>query len=99
MTTKKTSPINSQDLRELKNKLHHLKPIVIIDNNMGLSDAVFQEIEQALNEHELIKIRTHTNTREDLNILAEAICAKTKASIVQTIGYIIAIYRKNLIEE
>jgi RNA-binding protein len=92
--------MTSQIIRELRSKLHHLKPVIIIGNN-GLTPAVIQEIEQALNYHELIKIRvTIKDQKEELLKITDEICAKTRAVIVQTIGHIIAVYRKNLqIEE
>lgn len=97
MTKKpKQPPLTSQDIRELRAKLHHLKPIVIIGNN-GLTEAVIQEIGRALHDHELIKIRTNVkNRKEELATITQEICAKTNATLIQIMGYIIAIYRKNL---
>ena len=89
------SELKPQDIREMKNKLHHLKPSIIVSNN-GLTDEVFQEIDRQLDSDELIKIRTHANTSEELTTIAEEICENAKAVLIQTIGYIIAIYRKNL---
>jgi RNA-binding protein len=88
-----------QDIRELKGKIHHLKPTVIIGNN-GLTSAVIQEIDQALNDHELIKIRVHVkDSKEKLTKITQEICTKTDATVIQTIGHIIAVYRKNLLGE
>ena len=96
MVNKKTLvALNSHDIRELRSKLHHLKPVVIIGNN-GLTDAVAQEIDRALNDHELIKVRTDAKNSEELATIADTICAKTKSTLIQTIGHIVAIYRKNL---
>ncbi len=99
MTDNKKSPaLNTHDLRELKNQLHHLKPAVVI-TEAGLTNAVFQDIEQALVESELIKIRTNASSSEELTTIADEICAKVKAVLVQTMGYIIAVYRKNVLVE
>jgi RNA-binding protein len=87
--------LSSQELRELRSQLHHLKPIVVIGTN-GLTDAVLQEISRALDDHELIKIRTNITDRDERNQITEEVCAKSSAHWVQTIGHIIAIYRKNL---
>lgn len=86
--------LTSQDTRELKNKLHHLKPVVII-GNLGLTEVVIQEINRALNDHELIKIRVHTKSRDDLVKITNEICIKTGSALVNVIGHIISIYRKN----
>ena len=89
------SELKPQDIREMKNRLHHLKPAIIIGTN-GLTDEIFQEIDNQLDSNELIKIRTHANSSEELAAIAEEICNKVKAILIQTIGYIIAVYRKNL---
>jgi len=100
MTKKIKQPILAfQDIRELKGKIHHLKPIVIIGNN-GLTPAVIQEIDRALNDHELIKIRVHIkDSKEELAKITQEICTKTNATAIQTIGHIVAVYRKNLQNE
>jgi len=96
MIKKKQQPtLNPQELRELRSKIHHLKPVVIIGNN-GLSDAVLHEINRALDDHELIKIRTNIDDRELRDNVTNEICTKLNAILVQTIGQIVAVYRKNL---
>jgi RNA-binding protein len=97
--TKKLPILTSQDIRKLKSKVHHLKPVVIVGNN-GLTDAVIQEIDLTLNDHELIKIRIHIkDQKEELTKITNEICSKTNSSLIQTIGHIVAIYRKNLQNE
>ncbi len=90
--------LTSQDIRDLKNKLHQLKPAVVI-NSKVLHDGVFQEIDSALNNSELIKIRTHATSGEELVKIGKEICENLGAVLIQTIGYIIAIYRKNEVNE
>lgn len=92
--TKTATPLSSHDLRDLRGKLHHLKPTVIVGDN-GLTDAVIAEIDRALSDHELIKIRAHVDNSEELVTIADTICSKTTAVLVQIIGHIVAIYRKN----
>jgi RNA-binding protein len=95
MGIKSSSNLQPHVIREMKGKLHQLKPMVVIDNN-GLTDELFKEIDQALNDNELIKIRTLANSSEELSAIAEKVCVKAKAVLIQTIGQIIAVYRKNL---
>lgn len=94
MAKKDQPAISAHDIRELKSQIHHLKPVVIIGNN-GLTDAVVQEIDRALTDHELIKVRANVENSEELTQVAEEICKKTDSTLIQTIGHIIAIYRKN----
>ena len=48
--------ISNLKRKELKKKSYLLKPIIMIGQN-GLTDAVINEIDVALNAHELIKVR------------------------------------------
>ncbi|MBT7997201.1 MAG: YhbY family RNA-binding protein, partial [Betaproteobacteria bacterium] len=50
--------------RELKAKAHHLNPVVTIGDK-GLSKPVLKELEIALDAHELIKIKIHSDDREE----------------------------------
>lgn len=86
--------LSQQELRELKNRLHQMKPAVVIGTN-GLDEVTLQSIDNALDSCELIKVRTHLSSSEDLSKIAREICTKTRAILIQTIGSIIAIYRPN----
>lgn len=72
---------------------HDLNPIVTIAGN-GLSDNVMQEIERALNDHELIKIKCAITDREVRAQVIADICRKTKALDVQQIGKVALLLRE-----
>lgn len=80
--------------QKLKAKAHALKPIILIGNN-GLTEAVNKEIDRALNDHELIKIRISTDDKELRRELFKQLCEVNSAELVQTIGLIGVIYRAN----
>ena len=86
--------ISSQFKRELKAQLHTLKPIVIVGSK-GIGENVILEINRALDDHELIKIRLSLEDNDDCQKVIGEICKKTKSELIQTIGRIVAIYRKN----
>ncbi|MFA6409763.1 MAG: ribosome assembly RNA-binding protein YhbY [Gammaproteobacteria bacterium] len=86
--------ITSQEKRELKAEAHSLKPVVIVGSN-GLTPAVLQEINNALDVHELIKIRIGEEDRLVRAEVATKICKDTHSALIQTIGSIAIIYRKN----
>lgn len=71
---------------------HGLNPIVTIAGN-GLSDGVVAELERALNDHELIKVKLAINDREERKELVVALCDITGAHLVQEIGKVALIYR------
>ncbi len=87
-------PLAPKTRQQLKAKAHKLKPIVLIGNH-GLTDAVTKEIDRALHDHELIKIRVQTNDRDLRRACMTQICEKNQAELIQVIGSIGVIYRKN----
>ena len=85
--------MNSADKKKLRAEAHTLKPVVMIGQS-GLTAAVLAEIEQALNSHELIKIKIRAE-RDERKRISEKICAGTGAELIQDIGQITVIYRLN----
>jgi RNA-binding protein len=71
---------------------HHLNPVVIVAK--GLTDNVLAEINRALTDHELIKIRIVTEDRESRKLLIGEICQTVQGELVQVIGKVALIYRK-----
>ncbi len=82
---------NSQK-RFLKSKAHALKPVVIVAGN-GLSKTVLAAIEEALNIHELIKIKIKVENRDDKMTLIDQICQQTQAANIQSIGHVLTLFR------
>lgn len=87
------SSITTKFKQQLKAKAHKLKPIVFIGMN-GLSENVKNEIDRALNDHELIKIRIQESDRVLRKELFQEICNTANAEALQLIGNIGIIYRK-----
>lgn len=85
--------VNQQQKKNFQAIGHHLKPIVIIAKN-GLSDGVISELERALTDHELIKIKLAVTTPEDRKLLTEEIIKLTGCEIIQNIGKTALIYKK-----
>lgn len=88
-------PLSPKQRQQFRGLAHKLKPVVMVGNN-GLTAAVDQEIDRALNDHELIKIRIQSDDRELRKQALTAICASHQADLVQVIGTIGIIYRKNV---
>jgi len=82
-----------QDTRQLRAIGHKLKPVVIVAGN-GLSEAVIAELERALTDHELIKVKLAAGSRERRSALGEAICERCGAQLVQSIGNVILVLRR-----
>jgi len=79
--------------KNLRGQAHHLKPLVTVADK-GLSENVVAEIERALNDHELIKVKLRGD-REVRKAWALSIASLCKAELVQTIGQVACYYRKH----
>lgn len=77
----------------LKSKAHDLKPVILLGGN-GLTEGVVAEIENALNHHELIKIKVPGEDREQKVLIMDAIIRETKAEKVQVIGKTLVLFRQ-----
>ena len=78
----------------LKGLAHHLSPVVMLGGN-GLTDGVLAEIDNALNYHELIKVKIAGADREVKQLIIDAIVRETNAVNVQTIGHVLVLYRQS----
>lgn len=85
--------MKSAEIKQLRAKAHNLNPVVMIGQS-GLTAAVLAEIDHALNAHELIKVRIRAEKEERLQI-SQQICKDSGAELIQNIGQIAVIYRKN----
>lgn len=63
--------MNSADKKKLRAQAHTLKPVVMIGQS-GLTAAVLAELDQALNTHELIKVKIRAE-RDDRKPISEKI--------------------------
>ena len=81
--------------KALKQTAHHLKPVIIVGQK-SLSDSVMNEINVALDHHELIKIRVNADDRGQRNQMIQEICRKTGSELIQRVGHIAAVYRESV---
>lgn len=84
--------VNDKQKRYLRGLAHPLKPVVMIGNK-GLTDSVIAEADNALERHELIKVRVSGADKKQQNDMLSAIADKTQSDIVMVIGHIGAFYR------
>lgn len=83
----------SQDRKKaLKAIGHKLNPIVMVAGN-GLSENVVMEINRALEDHELIKVKYAVGDRDLKKELLELTEKVTRSTLVQSIGNIGLFYR------
>lgn len=76
----------------LRGIAHNLNPIVMIGGK-GLTETVMNEIELALDRHELIKIKLPSNSKAEKVALLAQITGQSSSEPVQLIGRVGVIYR------
>jgi RNA-binding protein len=84
--------LTPKERQHLKGLAHKLKPVVMVGSN-GVTAAVNKEIDRALNDHELIKVRVQAEDREARSQIIDEICSAANAELVQKIGNIGVFYR------
>lgn len=89
--------ISKAKIRELRSQAHNLNPVVMLGSK-GYTDTVQAEIERALFDHELIKIRISGYERDERQALAQHICEIHQAALVQMLGHVLTIYKKRTVK-
>ena len=64
--------LSTKQKQHLKGLAHPLKPVVLLGSN-GLTEGVLAEIEQALEHHELIKVKIATEDRETKTLIGKTL--------------------------
>ena len=83
----------NQDSRQLRAIGHKLKPVVTVAGN-GLTENVLAELERALGDHELIKVKLAVGSREARSAIAAEICERTGAQLLQAVGNVVLLLRR-----
>lgn len=94
MTTALPPALSSRERQHLKALGHSLNPVVTVAGN-GLSDTVLAEVERALRDHELIKVKFAIADRETKRALVAELCQRCHCALVQQIGHLALVYRPN----
>lgn len=86
--------LTNKQKQYLKGLAHSLKPVVQLGGN-GLTEGVLAEIDNALNHHELIKVKVPTDDRDEKALIMDAIIRETDAQKLQVIGHVMIMYRQS----
>lgn len=87
-------PLTSAQKKQFRSIGHHLSPVVQVSEN-GLSDGAIAEVNRALSDHELIKVKLMSSERDERKAQTEALIENTRAELVQTIGKMVLLFRRN----
>ncbi|MCP4714088.1 MAG: ribosome assembly RNA-binding protein YhbY [Deltaproteobacteria bacterium] len=86
------SELGAKQRRYLKGLAHHLESLVIVGQK-GLTGEVVAEVNRALDDHELIKVKFGECKREKKELSAE-IEKQTGAVLLTLIGNVAVLYRQ-----
>lgn len=84
--------MTGKERRHLRALAHRLSPVVIIGQR-GIGDGVVRQVDGALTDHELIKVRLGSECPVGRDEAAGALAQRTGAEVAGTIGRVIILYR------
>ncbi len=84
--------LSNADKKQYRAIGHQLKPVITIAEK-GLSESVLLELERALGDHELIKVKIVAGDKAAKAALVEEIVSQSKAEVVQSIGHMLLLLR------
>jgi RNA-binding protein len=84
--------LTGKQRRHLRALGHELKPIVQVGRD-GIDDGVVAAIEQALVDHELVKVKLGEAAELDRHDAAAAIARRTGSEVAQVLGNTLLLYR------
>ncbi len=86
--------LSKKQLQHLKGLAHSLKPVVLLGAN-GLTEGVVAEISNALEHHELIKVKVPAEDRDEKKLIMDAIVRETGAVKVHVIGHTLILFKQS----
>lgn len=84
--------LTGKQRRYLRGLGHDQKVIVQIGKD-GIDDGLVAAIDQALADHELVKIKVGENAELDRHEAADALAKRTKSEVAQVLGNTVLLYR------
>lgn len=86
--------LNNKQLKQLKKEAHHLDPILQVGKN-GVNDNLIQQVVDALEKRELIKVSVLQNSPYDKETISEEIVDGADCHLVTIIGSTIILYKES----
>jgi RNA-binding protein len=86
--------LSERQKKHLRRLGHDLHPVVRVGQR-GINPGVLEELEIALDHHELVKLRARAGSRDTRDDILEQLANQTGAELVHRIGNVALFYRKN----
>ena len=84
--------MTGKERRYLRALAHRLSPVVIVGQR-GLSDSVVRQIDGALIDHELIKVRIGSESPIRRDEACEVLSQRTGCAVAGSVGRVLILYR------
>ena len=86
--------LTGKQRRALRALGHHLEPVVQV-GHAGVTTGVLAALEQALWDHELVKVKVGAEAPGDRKVVAAELAAATGAELAQVLGRTLLLYKAN----
>jgi len=87
-------PLTPSQTRYLRSLAHDLNPVVLLGNK-GATEAVVKELGQALDIHELVKVKLSGGDKEERQAQIDVLTGGTLAEKIHQIGHVVVLFRRN----
>lgn len=84
--------LTGKQRRHLRGLGHELKPIVLVGKD-GIDDGLVAAVDQALADHELVKLKVGESADLDRHEAADALAQRTHSEVAQVLGNTVLLYR------
>lgn len=87
-------PLTEPQKKHLRRLGHERNPIVLV-GQAGIGPNLIAELDRALVDHELVKVRARVGDRAERDAILEELAKATRSELVQRIGHVALYYRRN----
>jgi RNA-binding protein len=84
--------LSKSQKRWLRGQAHHLDPVVQV-GKQGVTDTVVHALEQALEAHELVKVK-FMEFKDEKTPLTQELAERTNSEVAGVIGHVAIFYRQ-----
>ena len=89
-----STSLSNPQKRYLRGLAHDLKPIIMVGAK-GPTDTLIAELDDALERHELIKVKFAAEDRETRDAWIDQLIEKSGASLISRIGNVAIVFRRS----
>ncbi len=86
--------LSKNQIKFLRGKCHALNPVVMVGQK-GLTPPLLKELDIALDQHELVKIKIAAEDRDSTRAMMDEICIREGVQRIQVIGKTLTVFRRN----